>query len=141
MQTEASRLEPERFVLDSYAVIAFLEGAGGWEWVNDLLRRAFIGRSALYMSVVNLGEVLYITERERGLPKAQEVLARLDELPVRVIEAGRAHALSAAHLKAQRPIAYADCFAAALAILEDATIVTGDPEFRHFEGMIPIKWI
>lgn len=143
MQIEVNRLEPERFVLDSYAVIAFLEGAEGGEQVRELLQKALGGRCELFMSIVNLGEVVYITERERGLPKAQEVLARIDELPIKVIDANRAHTLSAAHIKAQWPIAYADCFTVALAKLQDATIVTGDPEFRHLEAasLVPIAWL
>lgn len=36
--------------------------------------------------------------------------------------------LEAARLKADRPIAYGDAFAAATAIAHDATLLTGDPE-------------
>lgn len=136
-------MEPERFVLDSYALLAFLEGAEGGERVRELLQQSLAGQCELFMSTVNLGEVLYITERERGLPKAQEVLARIDELPIKVIDANRAHTLTAAHIKAQWSIAYADCFAVALAKLKNATIVTGDPEFRHLEAacVVPITWL
>jgi len=143
MPVEVNRLKPERFVLDSYALLAFLEGTEGGDQVSELLQKAIVGRYELFMSVVNLGEVLYITERERGLPKAQEVLARIDELPIEVVDANRAHTLAAAHIKAQWPIAYADCFAAALAKLEEATIVTGDPEFRHLEAasVVPVAWL
>ncbi|MBI2304817.1 MAG: type II toxin-antitoxin system VapC family toxin [Chloroflexi bacterium] len=143
MQIEVNRLQSERFVLDSYAVLALLEGAEGHERVGELLQKALVGQCELFMSIVNLGEVLYITERERGLPKAQEVLARIDELPIKVIDVNRAHALTTAHIKAQWPIAYADCFVAALAKLKGATIVTGDPEFKHLEAasVVPIAWL
>lgn len=136
-------MQSERFVLDSYAVLAFLEGAEGHERVRGLLQKALVGRCELFMSTINLGEVLYITERERGLPKAQEVLARIDELPIKVIDVNRAHTLTASHIKAQWPIAYADCFAIALAKLQDATIVTGDPEFRPLgaASVVPIAWL
>ena len=136
-------MEPARFVLDSYAVLAFFEGAEGGKRVRELLQNAVGGRCELFMSVVNLGEVVYITERERGLPKAQEVLARIDELPIKVVDANRAHTLTAAHIKAQWPIAYADCFAAALAKLMEATVVTGDPEFRCLEAasVVQIAWL
>jgi ribonuclease VapC len=134
-------LEPKSFVLDSYAVLAFLEDAKGGKRVRELLQEAFAGQCQLFMSIVNLGEVLYITERERGLPKAQEALARIDELPIRVIDVNRAHTLAAAHIKARCPIAYADCFAVALAKLKGATIVTGDPEFRQVASIVPIAWL
>ena len=38
-------------------------------------------------------------------------------------------------------IPYADCFAAATAIKEKATVVTGDPEFRKVEGLVGIDWL
>jgi len=134
-------LESKRFVLDSYALLAFLEGESGGEEVERLIVQASAGRCQLLMSVVNLGEVLYVTERERGLHKVHEVLARVDEFPIRVIAADLDHALAAAHMKAIWPVAYADCFAAALAEIEGAAVVTGDPEFRKLEAMVPIVWL
>jgi predicted nucleic acid-binding protein len=143
MLAKADSLEQERFVLDSYALLAFLEGEKGQKEVERLLKQASGGHCQLLMSVINLGEVLYIIERERGLPKTHEVLARVDELPIQIVDADRPHTLAAAHIKAQVPVAYADCFAAALARLESATIVTGDPEFRQLESasVVPIAWL
>ena len=118
------------YVLDSYALLAFLEGETGGELVKGLLETARAVNHSLFMCSVNLGEVLYIVERERGLPAAQETLAYIKELPLEIIDAGQPLVLAAAHLKARTPIAYADCFAAALAISQEAILVTGDPEFN-----------
>jgi predicted nucleic acid-binding protein len=38
-------------------------------------------------------------------------------------------------------MSYADCFAAALAKLRKAELVTGDEEFKQVEGEIKIRWI
>jgi len=140
---KGNKLEPERFVLDSYALLAFFGDEAGQERVRQLLEEAFHGHCRLFMSIVNLGEVLYITERERGLPKAQEALARIDELPVEIVDANRAQTLAAAHIKAHWSVAYADCFAVALAKLKGATIVTGDPELIQLEmaSVVPISWL
>ena len=134
-------MESERFVLDSYALLAFLESESSGEEIERLFRQASAGRCRLLMSVANLGEVLYITERERGLNKVHEVLARVDELPIKVVDADREHVLTAAHIKAGCSVAYADCFTAALAKLEDATVVTGDPEFKKLEAAVSIAWL
>jgi len=83
------------------------------------------------MSVINLGEVLYIVERERGLAQAQKALARIDELPINIIYADRYTTLTAAHIKAQHPIAYADCFATALAQTKEAALITGNPNSKR----------
>ncbi len=137
--------EPEykRYVLDSYALIAYFEGEVGCEQVKELLEQAIKGECELLMSVINLGEVLYIVERERGLPQAQQTLARIGELPINVIDADCYLTLAAAHIKAQRSIAYADCFAAALAQIKEAALITGDPEFKRAEvdTLLSIVWL
>ncbi len=134
--------EHKRLVLDSFALIAFFEGESGGDLVTGLFERATKGKCELFLCVVNLGEIAYIVERERGLSTAQEVLARIDELPISIGDVDRRLALAAAHLKAQYPIAYADCFAAAFAQIKDAALVTGDPEFRNagVDAVIPIVW-
>jgi len=138
-----AKLEHKRLVLDSFALIAYFEGENGQELVTGLFERAIKGGCELFLSVVNLGEIAYIVERERGLPKAQETLARIDELPISISEVDRNLALSAAHLKANYSIAYADCFAAALAQSKDAALVTGDPDFKNagVDALIPIVWL
>lgn len=131
------------YVLDSYALLAYLEAEPGSDRVSKLLETAEEGRCRLYMCVVNLGEVMYIVERERGLSRAQETLARIDELPIEIMNVDRTLTLVAAHLKRDCPIAYADCFAAALSQIKNATLVTGDPEFRKIKAdcNVRIEWL
>lgn len=138
-----ARKKHGRYALDSYALIAFFEGEEGRKQVSELLEQAESGGCELFLNVVNLGEIAYIVERERGLSQAQITLARIDELPVTIVEVDRRLALTAAHLKARCPIAYADCFAAALAQEKDAALVTGDPEFKKadLDASIPIVWL
>jgi ribonuclease VapC len=140
---KGNKLGQQRFVLDSYALLAYFAGEVGLEQVRGLLEKASAGRCQLFMSVINLGEILYITKRERGLPKAQETLARINELPVQIVDADQAQTLAAAHIKAHWPIAYADCFAVALAQLKDATLVTGDAELKQLEAdcIVPVVWL
>ncbi|MCX5994236.1 MAG: type II toxin-antitoxin system VapC family toxin [Chloroflexi bacterium] len=141
--TGANSAVTPQFVLDSYAVLAFLEGEPCAGRVKELLQQGEDGGCQLFISVINYGEVIYITERERGLSKTQEVIARMDELPFRIMDADRALAVRAAHIKARRAMAYADCFAAALAIILGAPLVTGDPEFKPLESahLISIDWL
>ena len=45
-------------------------------------------------------------------------------------------------MRAVAPTAsYADAFAVALAQMKQAAVVTGDPDFRKFEGLVPIEWL
>lgn len=131
----------EGLVLDSYALIAHLLGQQDGSKVPDLLQGAERGELHLFMSVVNLGEVLYTLERRKGLSEAQGALAAIEELPIVLAEATKAQALLAARFKAQFSLAYADCFALALAQSKGLPVLTGDPEFAKAEALVPIRWL
>lgn len=133
--------DPGDRVLDSYALLAYLENEAGALQVKSLLSQAATGPSRLWMSIVNLGEVLYITERERGLAHSRNVLAAVEQLPVDMVIADRTHTLSAAHIKARFPLSYADAFAAALAQTKSVPLVTGDEEFSRVESLVAIEWL
>lgn len=97
----------------------------------------------LIMSLVNLGEVFYLTVKSRDLAHGERVL---DALRVRVksISASDELVMVAALLKARHSISYADAFAAATALSLDAALVTGDPELREMcvhEPALKIDWI
>lgn len=129
-----------RYVLDSHALLAHLQDEPGAPRVRAMLERAANRRAEIYLSIVNYGEVVYITERERGLIAAQSVIAALDQLPMVVVDADRALTLAAAHIKAQHPLAYADAFAVALAQSKNATLVTGDRWMKAVERKTRIEW-
>jgi ribonuclease VapC len=144
MQNEENRSpQISKYILDSYALLAYFEREPGSDRVKELLIAAKTRKCHLSMCVVNLGEVMYIVERERGLSEAQDTLSRIDELPIEIINVDRTVTLAAAHLKMDCPIAYADCFAAALTQLQNGILVTGDSEFNKIkaECNVHIEWI
>jgi predicted nucleic acid-binding protein len=132
---------PENYVFDSFALLAYLEDEAGATRIEALLEQARKETTQIWMSVVNLGEVLYITEREQGLPQSRQVLAAIEQLPLIFVEVDRGLALSAAHIKANFPLAYADAFAIALAQHKNAYVVTGDREFEQVESLITVEWL
>jgi predicted nucleic acid-binding protein len=129
------------YVLDSYAMIAHFEDEAGGEQVRKFLKAAQTGKTTLYMSVINIGEIYYNTYRERGREKADEAVFMIEQLPVTIVNADMEITIEAAGLKSVHPVAYADCFAAALGIRTKASVITGDPEFKRFGEMVKIEWI
>jgi predicted nucleic acid-binding protein len=127
------------YVLDSYALLAYLGGEEGQQGLQDLLNRAADGSAQLYLTIINYGEVLCIVERERGLAAAQITVAAVDQLPIQVAEADRELTFGAAHVKASFPLAYADCFAVALARQLEGVVVTGDPEFGSVAALVDVE--
>jgi ribonuclease VapC len=131
----------KRYVLDSYAMIAYFEDEPGADRVAQILRELIQGKAKGYMSVVNWGEVYYNTMREEGIAEAEKVILQLDKFPIQIVEANRNFAYEAAKLKGKYRVAYADCFAVALSVKLNASLVTGDPEFRKLKERISIQWI
>lgn len=131
----------KRYVLDSYALIAYFNGEEAGKPVTDILKKTVEGDAEAYMSVVNWGELYYITHREQGSDKAEACLKVLSEYPVEIVDAYKALTLDAAKFKAGNKMSYADAFAAALAKNKKAELVTGDPEFKSLEKEIKINWI
>ncbi|MEA2008482.1 MAG: type II toxin-antitoxin system VapC family toxin [Chloroflexota bacterium] len=129
------------YILDSFAVLAYLEEEAGMEQVKAVLREATTGDCQVYVSLINLGEIVYIIEREQSLQKAQETLAALEQLPIQFLPASRQAILGAAHIKAQYPVAYADAFAIDAAISQNGTVLTGDPEFETVEHLVNVSWL
>jgi predicted nucleic acid-binding protein len=130
-----------RYVLDSFGLLAYFGGEPGEAQVKAVLERATAGQAVAYLSVVNLGEVAYIIEREQGAFATRRALAAIDQLPIHIIEADRRLALAAAHIKAHHPISYADAFVVALAQQMEAVILTGDPEFGKIEHLVAMEWL
>lgn len=90
------------------------------------------------MSWVNLVEVHYRTIRDHGQSEADQVLAELRPLVTESLP-GIAAMKSVSALKAEHPIALADCFAIALAAEEEVALLTGDPEIVDRADQLPCK--
>lgn len=129
------------YVLDSFALLAHFEDETGGERVRSLLKGAQTGKTKLFLSIVNFGEIYYNTYRERGVKAAEEIRFIIAQLPIEIVDANIEIALEAARLKAIHSVAYADCFGAALAKSKNAKVITGDPEFKKFGNIIAVEWI
>ena len=131
-------------VLDACAVMVWLKGqqpAG--DRVRALLEAADRRESRLSMNIVNVGEVFYICVKARNMAYGRRVLETLHPR-ITTISAHDKLVMLAATLKARYAISYADGFAAATALLQNAPLVTGDPELRVMaakEKALRLEWI
>ena len=128
------------YVLDSYALFAYFGDEEGADIVADLIKRTAEDVS-LFLSLINFGEVAYITEREKGTRRAVELLEDIRRLPITLSRIDEQRVLAAAHVKAHHPVSYADAFAIALSDELGATVVTGDPEFNKVESVVTVLWL
>lgn len=133
--------DPIALVLDTFAMLAYLQGESNGVRVHEILQSVQSGHQNIYMSLINVGEVLYITERKQGIRKAQEVLSSIRQLPIKLLPADEQAIFAAAHIKANYTISYADAFAIVAAQTVGGTLITGDPEFGAVEELVNIEWL
>ena len=129
------------YVFDSYAILAFLENEAGADTVEKALREVMARKALGFLSIINWGEVFYIVMREQGESAAEQVVKSLEHFPFTLVPADQPLTKAAARLKGKYRIAYADCFAAALAMQQKAVLLTGDPEFKLLESEAKIVWL
>ncbi len=129
-----------RFVLDAWAILAFLQKEEpAASRVKQLLEDAQEGTVELFISIINLGEVIYRVGKVKGEKEAQETLDEIRCLSVTVLPATEKAVFAAAGFKMRHAISYADAFAAATATDLDAVLVTGDPELEQLGDRIRIE--
>jgi ribonuclease VapC len=129
------------FVVDSFAALAYLGGEPGQGRVQQVLQLAEAGECRVVLTLINLGEVAYVIERAQGLTRAQEALGLIDQLPIEAIPVDKDLVLSAAHIKANYPLAYADAFSAAASLALNGVVLTGDPEFAGLAEIFQVEML
>ena len=133
--------KPKALVLDTWAVIAYLEDEPSGQRIADLIAGAHEDGIPVYMCVVSAGEVWYIIARAASEKEADSSIAELKQLGIELVAVDWKLARQAALFKAKHKMSFADCFAAALAKERGGEVVTGDYEFRQVEGEIKIHWL
>ncbi len=130
-------------VLDTWALMAFLKDEPAAEEVEKLLQKARDEKVRLLLCVVNWGELYYGLTRAGGEQVAEQTMTQLAMFPIQLVPVSEDLHLvrEAAKLKAKHTMSYADCFAAALAKMKRAELITGDPEFKQLRGAIRISWL
>lgn len=131
----------KHYVIDSYAALALFGDERGAMRVEEILRQAETGGVQVAMSLINLGEIVYLLERRWGPEKLRSMLAYLEEAPLSMVEANKERVLEAAHIKAHYSLAYADAFAVALARELNAILLTGDKEFQAVSNLVSVEWL
>jgi len=128
-------------VLDSWAVIAYLEDEDAAEKVADIIADAHEAQIPLMMTVVNAGEVWYIVARQTSAADADASIKQLRDLGIQFVDADWSLAKDAGYFKSRNKMSLADAFAAALARQRKAHLATGDQEFKQVQNEVTISWL
>src|SRR5438128_3993724 len=131
-------------VLDAHALMVLFNDEPGVEEIEKSLIKAESRSPKRVISAVNWGEIYYSILRgasqEIADAKAHEIAGMQIELvPVDADDLELVR--QAAAFKATRKMSYADCFAAALAKIKNAELITGDREFKQLARDVKIHWL
>ena len=131
----------KRILFDAHPILIWVQKERGYQKVKSLLLDCRDQSAVGYINQINLGEVYYKTIRAVGLEEAKKFLENFFRLPLTIILPDTELIWKASEIKAEHSISYADCFAAATALRYEATILTGDPEFKKIESLVSIEWL
>lgn len=124
---------PDKYVLDTSALLCYIEEEDGTEVVDDLIVKAEKEQAFLFVSFVSFTEVYYISWQNKGKELAQARIYLINHLAIERVESSKELSLIAGEFKAENKISFADAWIAALAKEKDAILVHKDPEFEQLE--------
>ena len=124
------------YVLDTSALMAFLQSEAGSDTVRDLLKQAYTKNVSILVSFMTFMEIYYITLRKHGENEAKEGLRFLNSSPLLRIESEEDTGIIASEIKSKYSLSVADAWIVALAKEHNAILVHKDPEFDQVESEI-----
>src|SRR5437763_860943 len=96
----AGKVAGKVYVLDSFAILAWLQDEPGAETVQNLLENAQIGAATIHVSWMNMAEVYYVTRRRSTdvdpQLAADKVLELIENLPLHLDSISKSQAVAAA---------------------------------------------
>jgi len=130
------------FVLDSSAVVRFLDKEAGWARIAAILQAHKAQTAEAIISAIQWGEIAGIVRRKQGVIGQRRTLEDLAFFQLRTVAASGDRAVRAAEIKEDRKLPYADAFAIELAMDSPGhVLVTADYEFKAVADLAQIEFL
>jgi predicted nucleic acid-binding protein len=130
------------YVLDSSAVLRYLDGAAGSDRITEIIKSHLAGGCEAVISVLHWGEVAGHTCKRHGRQAMELVLSRLSAFGLRVIAVDGDRAVRAALIRVKTSIPYVDAFGVELAAdLGDRVFVTADFDFKPASRDVKVEFL
>jgi predicted nucleic acid-binding protein len=130
------------YVLDSSAVIRYIDSEAGANRVNAILKVCVDGRATACISAVQWGEVAGNIRGRFGAIDQLRILSTILPSEVEIVPVTGERAVRAAELKVDRKIAYADAIALELAREStDHVLVTADYGYKAVDDIAHIEFL
>jgi predicted nucleic acid-binding protein len=133
--TGKKKMAASAFILDTSALMTFIEKEDGAERVKEILQKG-----PVILPWLSILEVVYISQRELGEEEALTRYALLRQLKAKIIwDADESLLLRAARIKSTHRLSLADAVIAAMAAQNQATLVHQDPEFEQLQDVLAME--
>jgi PIN domain nuclease of toxin-antitoxin system len=130
------------YVLDSSAILRYLDDEPGAARVSEIIKSHLAGRCEAIVSSLHWGEVAGITYKVHGRQAVDLVLSRLNAFGLEVVTVDADRAVRASFVKVRRGIPYVDAFGVELAgNSEDHVFVTADFDFKPASRDVKIEFL
>jgi predicted nucleic acid-binding protein len=130
------------YVLDSSAILRYLDDETGAARVAEIIKSHLAGRCVAIMSAVHWGEVAGITCKAHGKQAMEMLLSRLSAFGLQVVAADGDRAVRAAVIKLNRDLPYVDAFGVELAgDSGERVFVTADFDFKRAGRDVRVEFL
>jgi len=130
------------YVLDSSALIRYIDDEPGAERVEELLSACVAGKADLCISAVQWGEVAGNIRKRLGNVQQERILSSILPSESEIIPLTGERAVLAAGIKVDRNLSYADAIALELAMsFKDHVLVTADYGFKGVDDLARIEFL
>ncbi len=130
------------YVLDSSAVLRYIDGEAGGDRVNAIFKAAVQRKDEMRIPALQWGEIAGELRKRLGTTEGMRVLESLAPLELEVVSASGERAVHAAALRMDHHIAYVDAFAIDLAMdSADHVLVTADYDFKAADDLARIEFL
>src|ERR1700722_17610127 len=131
-----------RYVLDSSAILRYLDDEAGAARVSEIIKSHLAGRCEVVVSALHWGEVAGITCKLHDRPAMELVLERLSSFGLLIIAADADRAVQSSLIKLKRNIPYVAAFGIELASdSKDQVFVTADFDFKRASRDVTIEFL
>jgi predicted nucleic acid-binding protein len=129
------------YVLDSSAILRYLDDEAGAARVAEIIKSHLAGRCEAIMSALHWGEVAGVTCKAHGRQAMELVLSRLSAFGFQLVPADADRAVRASLIKLKRDFPYVDAFGVELADSPDRIFVTADFDFKPASRDVTIEFL
>jgi PIN domain nuclease of toxin-antitoxin system len=131
-----------RYVMDSSAILRYLQGEAGADRVAEIVKDHVAGRCEAVICSLHWGEIAGQTCKGRGLGAMELVLSRLAAFGIPVVSADADRAVRAALVKFRTAVPYVDAFGVELtADSRKSVFVTADLDFKAASREVKIEFL